>query len=339
MNNRIPELDVVLSSRVRLARNFSDIPFAPKMSDEDARKTIARIVETIGTDREGTAFRLIRLCEMPQSQREMLVEHHLISFDLLKYSQRAAALISTNETLSVMVNEEDHIRIQGLLPGMQLERAADMALHTDDILGSREPFAFDEKWGFLTCCPANTGTGMRASFLIHLPALRMTGKLGAVVQAFGKIGLIIRGLYGDGNEARGNLYLVSNQVTLGRSEEDVIKSVMAPAAQLLNSERLLRRKLMDADADGLTDRVMRSNGILQNARLMSENEFMDRYSDIRLGACLGLLDYDPEKLDRLMMDMQPSSLSVLAGREMNERELDLLRADELRVRLTEMEEK
>ena len=224
-----PEQDVAISSRVRLARNYEDLPFSAKQTREHSAAVIARAQDALAAAGQLENYAFYKMSELDADARSGLVEHHLISYDLLKYATRAAALISSGKTVSIMLNEEDHLRIQGLLPGMQLERAAQLALDTDDILGASYPFAFDAQWGFLTTCPTNTGTGMRASVMLHLPGLARSGQMAAVMQAVAKLGLTVRGIYGEGSEGKGNLYQLSNQVTLGRSEEDVVRTLSTAA--------------------------------------------------------------------------------------------------------------
>lgn len=328
-----PEADVVVSSRVRLARNYADLPFAPKMTAENAEETVRRAAKEIAGSEQGNAYRLIHIGELNDGERKQLVEKHLISYDLLNYKDMAAALISSGETISIMINEEDHLRIQGLLPGLQLEKTAELAFQADDILSRGEPFAFDSKWGYLTSCPTNAGTGMRASALIHLPALTTLRKMGPIIQAVGKLGFTVRGLYGEGSEADGNLYQISNQVTMGRSEEDMIKALIAVTLQIVEQEREERKSQIESDGDLFTDKIMRSVGILLNARLMDGKEFMRLYSDLRLAASTGMIDAPLSAIDQLMKDMQPGSLSVLSGKPLTEREMQLLRASEIRARL------
>lgn len=329
-----PEADVVLSSRVRLARNYQDITFSPKMNAENAEETILRATRRIASSKQANAFRLVRIAELTEGERKQLVEKHLISYDLLKYTDMAAALISSGETISIMINEEDHIRIQGLLPGMQLEKASELAFQADDVLSGAEPFAFDSKWGYLTSCPTNAGTGMRASVMVHLPALSLRRRIGPIIQSVGKLGFTVRGIYGEGSEADGNLYQISNQVTLGRSEEDMIKNLIAVTYQIVENEREERKSMIDADPDQFSDKMMRSVGILLNARLMDEKEFMKLYSDLRLSASTGLIDAPIAGIDQLMKDMQPGSLSVLSGNTLSERDRLILRASEVRARLS-----
>lgn len=328
-----PEQDVVISSRVRLARNYQDLPFAPKLTREVAASVVARAHEALADSPEGDQFRLFRVGDMDEDRRRMLVEHHLISYDLLKYPQYSAALISSGETVSVMLNEEDHLRIQGLLPGMQLERSAQLAFTADDALGAHDAYAFDAQWGYLTSCPTNVGTGMRASAMLHLPALSQSGQIGAIMQAVAKLGLTVRGLYGEGSEAQGNLYQLSNQVTLGRSEDDVIRSLHAATEQIVSHERAMRERAEKKDMYALQDRLLRSWGEAVNARLMSVAELMQRYSDIRYAASMGYLHAPLRALDCLMMDMQPGSLGVRAGKLIGEREGEILRAKLMREQL------
>ena len=228
-----------------------------------------------------------------------------------------------------MINEEDHLRIQGLLPGLQPEKTAEMVFALDDALGADDNYAFDAQFGFLTSCPTNVGTGMRASTMLHLPALATVGKLSALLQAISKLGLTVRGIYGEGSEAQGNLYQLSNQVTLGRSEEDTLKTLTAATTQIISYERGARKALQH-DSTLLEDRLMRSYGELANARILPAKEFMGRCSDLRLAASLGYVDRDYAFIDALMMDAQDGSLSVRLGGERNERERNMARADYVR---------
>ena len=324
-----PEHDVVISSRVRLARNYADLPFSARQSREHSEAVISRAREALERAGQLENYALYRMSELEADARTSLVERHLISYDLLKYASRAAAMISSGKTVSVMLNEEDHLRIQGLLPGMQLERSAQLALDADDVLGAIYPFAFDPQWGYLTSCPTNTGTGMRASVMLHLPGLARSGQMAAVMQAVAKLGLTVRGIYGEGSDGKGDLYQLSNQVTLGRSEEDVIRTLVTAAAQMVENERSAREQLEKRDLLALQDKLMRSWGELTNARLMSGKEFMRRYSDIRFAASMGYLSIPQGELDQLMMEMQPGSLAHKAGRLLSEREAEILRAERL----------
>ena len=264
-----PDQDVVISSRVRLSRNYEDLPFSPKLTPEYANEVIDRTAKSVFSSKHGASFMLLRMNDLENDARNRLVEHHLISYDLLKFSGRSAAMVSSAGTISVMMNEEDHVRFQGLLPGLQLERSAEMALSLDEKVGEDYPFAFDTQWGFLTACPANTGTGMRACVILHLPALAQAGQMGAVMQSVAKLGLTIRGMYGNGAEAQGQLYQMSNVATLGRSEEDVIRSLVAATEEIVNHERAMRENAEKKDMLQLQDALMRSWGETMHARLMT----------------------------------------------------------------------
>jgi len=334
---RAPEEAVVVTSRVRLARNYEDIPFVPMINDVWAAETLRRATDAIAKGPRGEDFSLIRMEELSALERTRMVEHHLISYDLLKFSTMAATLLSSGHTISVMVNEEDHLRIQALLPGMQLERVAQMAYEADDWLGARDQYAFDSQWGYLTSCPTNTGSGMRVSAMLHLPALTKAHQMGAVLQGMSKLGLTVRGLYGEGSEAQGNLYQLSNQVTLGRSEEEMLRSLGAACAQVAKRETELREMMLKADAVGMEDHLMRSAGMLKAARKLASAEMMQRFSDLRLAACMDFVDFTPGELDSLMMDLQPASVSLVAGRELDADERDENRAAQCREALKNLQ--
>jgi protein arginine kinase len=330
--NKTPELDVVLSCRVRLARNYEDVPFTATMTRDYAEETVRRARQAVESCKVGE-YQCLLMKDLSGDDRSKLVEHHLISYDLLKFPEISAALIRSDECVSVMVNEEDHLRIQALLPGLQPEEAARLAFEADDALATSGPYAFDPQFGFLTSCPTNTGTGMRASAMLHLPALTITNRISAVVQAISKLGLTVRGLYGEGSDARGCLYQLSNQVTLGRSEEDIVKTLVAATAQLAAQERSVRNQLREQDAMGLYDRLMRSIGLMANARMMGAVEFMQRYSDLRMAVSMDMVDAKLPDVDGMMMDLQNASLNIYAKHDLNDRERDILRADQLRERI------
>lgn len=325
-----PSQDVAISSRVRLARNYEDVPFMPNMTDEWAEETIRRASEAIMNAPDATAYEGFRLRELSEPEQQELVEHRFISYDLLEYAPYAAALLSSGRTVSVMINEEDHLRVQGLLPGLQLERAAELAFRADDALAEHAAFAFDERWGYLTACPANAGTGMRASVLMHLPALSAANQIGAALQNIAKLGLTLRGLYGEGSEAQGDMFLLSNQATLGRGEEDTLRALEAAAAQVSGHERAIREAIRKQDAVLLEDRLMRSVGILREARILRQRDFMRHMSDLRFACAIGLMDAPVGYIDSLTMDLQPGTLAAAAGRALSERETDELRARRMR---------
>lgn len=316
--------DVVISSRVRLARNYQDIPFPPMMSDTWAQESIRRAEESLGGCHE--RFAVKRLKDMTELECQQLVEHHLISPALMKRSDNAAVLINREEGVSVMINEEDHLRIQAILPGLALDECARLANEVDDCIEQQAEYAFDPNLGYLTSCPTNTGTGLRGSVMMHLPALSIIGQMNPIIQAVGKIGLTVRGLYGEGSDAAGFLYQLSNQVTLGRSEEDILGSLRATAMQVIGHEREARKRLLEHGKVELEDRLMRSWGLLTNARKMDSKEFMKLWSDVRLGVDLKVInDASIDTLNALMEDVQPASLISRFGNELSAKERDVLR--------------
>ncbi len=331
-----PEQDVALLSRVRLARNFSDLPFPALIANEEVELLINRAQEAVDNSGQANIFHLERIKELTDYERGHLVDHFQISNDLLKYADRAAALLSENETISIMVGEEDHLRVFGMMSGLQLERAAELAYAADSWLEKGGSYAFDNQFGYLTSNPTNAGTGMRGTVLLHLPTLRAAGQIGRIVQEIAKLGLTLRGFYNDGSEADGNLYQLSNHISLGRSEEDLLRSLSSSAAQIIEVERGVREKMLSQDELTVIDRLFRSIGILRNARLMTDKEWMQRWSDLRLAVVMGLIDASLTDVDRLMMELQPNSLNTMVGKMLSERERGTVRADILRKKIKHM---
>ncbi|MBQ2955639.1 MAG: ATP--guanido phosphotransferase [Clostridia bacterium] len=331
-----PEQDVAVLSRIRLARNYEDFPFSPVIGAEETELITQRVWTSVEMNGQADAFHFHHLSKMPEDEQGRLLDRFQISNDLLKYRDNAAVMLSKGETISIMVGEEDHLRIFGLMPGLQLEIAADLAYKADSWLEKGSPFAFDNQFGYLTTSPSNAGSGMRGLILMHLPTLRAAGQITRVSQEVAKLGLTLRGQYSEGNEADGNLYQLTSNAALGRPEEDVIRSLIAAATQIIEVERGVREKMLEQDELSVTDRLFRSIGILRNARLMSDKEWMQRWSDLRLAAVIGLIDGSIAEIDRLMMDLQPHSLNASVGKSLSERERGTLRADILRSKMTEM---
>lgn len=331
-----PEQDVAVLSRVRLARNFEDIPFSPMVGKDEADLLINRAQAAVQSSGQAASFHFDRLSDLTEDEQGRLIDRFQISSDLLKYSGHAAVLLSHSDTISIMIGEEDHFRIFGLLPGLQLEQAASLAYTADGWLEKGGSYAFDNQFGYLTACPTNAGSGMRGSVILHLPTLRAAGQIARVTQEVAKLGLTLRGQYSEGNEADGNLYQLSSNASLGRDEEDVIHSLSAAARQLIEVERGVREKMLSHDELSVIDRLFRSIGILRNARLMGDKEWMQRWSDLRLAAVMGLIDASVGEIDRLMMEMQPASLNERIGKKLTEREQGTARADLLREKMSEM---
>lgn len=302
--------EIAVSGRIRLARNYHDLPFH---NQENAATCLKRAYDALHNYTEDL-YTLHILNNMSKDERLSLMEEHLISADLLKNAGTGAALIRKDRQVSIMVNEEDHLRIQAIEVGGGLEHAAQQAFQAEEILEKVCGFSFDPKFGYLTSCPTNTGTGMRASLMLHLPMLTRYKQMGNVGQNVAKLGLTIRGIYGEGSEALGDLYQVSNQVSLGRSEEDIIQAVTAVGKQLIDMESGLRDRSMKRAPAELKDAVMRSYGLLSYAITMDEKEFMQHWSNLRLGIALGMVPTPLSASDELLTTAQNAHVRHFAAK-------------------------
>lgn len=329
-----PEGDIAISSRVRVARNLKGYPFPHLLDAEKAGEIIhaAKLaLEKEQLVQDAGRFEVTRMVELTPVERQILVEKHLISPDLLQNHEKKAVALRDDEVASVMINEEDHLRIQCLLPGLQLKKAWELVDRVDDGMEQTMDYAFSEKFGFLTACPTNAGTGMRASVMLHLPGLVLLDQVKGIFASIAKLGFAVRGLYGEGTEALGNLFQISNQVTMGRPEEEIINSLNAVAGQLLLQEREARKVLLQQRREQLEDKVGRSFGILKYARMITAEESMRRLSDLRLGLDLGLVEgISPDRLTRLMIMTRPAFLLKQQQGEMTPLQRDVLRADIIR---------
>ncbi len=329
-----PSADVVLSSRVRLARNLAGVLFPHQASEADLAKVAEQVQKAIRSVRGLADLVMIRLSETPALARQILVEKHLISPQHAQGAAGRLVAIRPDETVSVMVNEEDHLRIQTLLPGLQLEDALELASQVDDMFESKLDYAFDEKLGYITACPTNVGTGLRASVMVHLPALAATGQAGRVLTAVSNVGIAVRGLYGEGSEATGNVFQLSNQVTLGRSEEELVDNLAGVTKQVISQERGVREKLVRERRDQLEDKVNRAYGLLSHARLITSEEALGLLSDVRLGVDAGLLPgVDARDLNELMVITQPAYLQRIMGKDLGPQERDVRRAALIREKI------
>lgn len=339
MQEEGPDQDIVFSSRIRLARNLNSQPF-PMLATNQQSGTVLEEVQNVLHNKELQMldqFQLVNLQDLNELQKRVLVEKHLISPSLANESRNGAVLLNGNESVSIMVNEEDHLRIQCLCPGFQIREAWDMANQIDDIFESELDYAFDEKRGYLTSCPTNVGTGMRASVMMHLPALVITKQMNRLLSAITQVGLAVRGLYGEGSEAVGNLFQISNQITLGQSEEEINDNLFRVAKQIIAHERTARQKLLSESKHRLIDRVNRSYGILANSHIMDSKEAAQRLSDVRLGADLGLLqaEVSPIVMNELIVMTQPGFLQQLSGGKLSSEARDMRRAELIREKLRE----
>lgn len=337
-----PDADIVVSSRVRVARNLTGVPFPHLLDLEKSREVIDKIKQAItNTQAPGLvgSLELSELSQLSPLERQLLVDKHLISPDLLTNFQSKAVAIRQDEAVSVMVNEEDHLRIQCLLSGLQLKEAWETVNKVDDWLEQTLDYAFSEKLGFLTSCPTNVGTGMRASVMLHLTGLKITNQIGGVFHAIGKLGLTVRGLYGEGTQAAGDLFQISNQVTLGQSEEEIVKNLTSITRQILTQERAARQSLYKSRREFIEDKVYRAYGILKNARILTLGEAMRLFSDLRLGVGLKIISGIHDKLlNVLMIEVRPAFLIKMAGHELSIHQTDVYRADMIRKEFEKSEE-
>lgn len=336
MRNEGPDSDIVLSSRIRLARNFSQIPF-PIIA---AQAELENIQEFFQKEYEHQSFEshkdfeYIPINQLTPIERRTLVEKHLISPHLVKNKQTAGTLISKDEQVSVMVNEEDHIRIQLYFPGFQLAKTLEEAFKIDDWLERKVDYAFDETIGYLTSCPTNVGTGMRASVMIHLPALVITNRINRLLPAINQLGFVVRGIYGEGSGAMGHLFQISNQITLGKSEDDIVKDLESAVSQLIEHERNARNQLMKQSATMLENQIYRSYGVLEYSRIIESKEAATCLSNVRLGIDLGIIkNVSRNILNELMILTQPGFLQQYAQKELTSHERDILRSTLIRERL------
>jgi protein arginine kinase len=321
---------IVLSTRVRLARNLADRPFPPALPAERMEQTEAEIAAVLeATEIEGQPLRYLPLRDISDTEKLVLVEKHLISPALAALGAGRGVALSPEHRLAVMVNEEDHIRLQVISPGNSLQEAFRLADQLDDALEARLDFAFRERYGYLTACPTNVGTGMRASAMMHLPALVMTKQMQQVLSALSPLGLAIRGLYGEGSKAWGNIFQISNQVTLGKSEEDTLVNIEAVTEQVCELENNARQ-IMLSGRSALEDRVWRARGLLSHARIMPAEEALHLISEDRLGVETGLLPATRDTFAALILNLLPAGLRYRHGGEMTEEQLNAARADYLR---------
>ncbi|KNF07984.1 putative ATP:guanido phosphotransferase [Gottschalkia purinilytica] len=330
------EKNIAISSRIRLARNIENIRLPQYMDLEDGKKITDIVNNAVNNSDiiESKDFNFYPINSISNIDKEVFVERHLISPDLLRNPQISSFLLKNDETVTIMINEEDHIRIQALLPGLNLEKAWELCSNIDDAIEKNVDYAFDERFGYLTSCPTNVGTGLRASVMLHLPCLVLTGYINNVLQAVNQIGLTVRGLYGEGTSAIGNIFQISNQVTLGESEEEIIKKLKGIVLQIIAKERDSRNTLLNVNKIQIEDKVYRSLGLLQSARIITAKESMDLLSDVRMGIDLGIIEnINMEIVNKLIMDIQPASVQKIFKEELNSNVRDIRRGEIIRERL------
>ncbi|WP_456083260.1 protein arginine kinase [Megamonas funiformis] len=332
------EADIVLASRVRLARNLKNLPFPNRANINDLaqiKELIIRLIPAIESA-TGLKFDYLEIDKLTHLEQQVLVEKHLISKKLLTNPENRLLILSTDASVAIMVNEDDHLRIQCMASGLDLNTPLAKAFAIDDAIEAYLNIAFDEKMGYLTACPTNLGTGLRASVLLHLPALVMTQQLSKIVNISPQLGLAIRNFFGEDNA--GNIFQIDNQLTLGFKEQELIDNLNSTVTEIISHEREARKALLNYSPDKLANRVWRSFGILKYARFISENEMLDLVSKVRLGVDLDIIDETkPELLNILLIASQKNYIQNLQQNEnMTPQEIDKQRAHIIRKILQEL---
>jgi protein arginine kinase len=330
-----PNSEIVISSRIRLARNLENQPFATRATKASQAEVLKIATEGILQSSIIKRPLLVGIGELDEIDRQFLVERHLVSREHVVHPDHKAVAIGEGEAVSIMINEEDHLRIQVMQSGMNLEDAWSLINALDDQLSEVVPYAYSTDWGYLTCCPTNTGTGMRASVMVHLPSLVITKQINKVLHTITKLGLTARGLFGEGTEASGNFFQISNQVSLGRSEEEIVENIERILKEVIHQEQAAREGLMANSRIQLEDRIWRAFGLLRHAKTISSTEALDLFSAVRLGVDLKILDsgVDRTVVNELFIFSQPAHLQKLEGKALSAKERDAKRAELIRLRL------
>lgn len=323
---------VILSSRIRLARNLADYPFSIKLEADVAKNLISDVCSGIKNYPNSASYNIVDVYNQDINEKLVMLEKHNISMELINKDDPTAVILKDDESTAIMLNEEDHIRIQTIVAGDNIDAAWHKADQIDNWLENSMIYAFHENFGYLTACPTNVGTGMRASFMLHMPLLEMTGQLKNIASALAKFGMVVRGIYGEGSESQGGIYQISNQVTIGKTELENIMSLKNVMLQMVEKETSLREQFSIAPDKKIIDRVYRSYGALSYARVMTDKEAMEHLSNVRLGYMLPNIDLVKPKqpIYQIMMETQIGNLQKNAGRQLNTNERDIIRAEYLR---------
>ena len=330
-----PQSHIVISSRVRLARNLRNFSFPGWAKKTDRISVLECVKPAVESLPEMADAYSAYSQDLSALEKQVLVERHLVSREHAAKGVGSAVVMNRKQTLSIMINEEDHLRIQGIRSGLQLKNVFKLVDKVDTALGEKLDFAFHQQYGFLTACPTNVGTGMRASAMMHLPGLVLSEQINQVIQAVSKVGLAVRGLYGEGTEALGNLFQISNQITLGEKEEEILTRLNKVIEQILNHEVNARASLLEKRAVLLLDNIGRAYGILRHAHSMASKEALNLLSCIKLGTDLGFFPEDGRLIvDQLFMETQPAHLQKSSQQKLQAEERDTLRAEIIRTKLS-----
>lgn len=326
--------DIVISSRVRLARNLRDFSFPNRASNKALNQVLEKISDCLSKVEELKGAIFLNVSNLDELDRQFLVERRLISPNFIKLDRPCGLIIGKDELVSIMINEEDHLRIQSIQSGFEITTAWQVIRRIDDALANSLEFAYSDQFGYLTACPTNTGTGMRVSVFINLSALAIAGKIDKIIQEIAPSEVAIRGFYGEGSDILGNIFQISNQLTLGRTEQSIINRIDNMADQLIAFEQNARSDVFKENRVLLEDKVYRAIGALKYARILSSVEGVNFLSLLRLGTALNLIDsIDGKILNELLVLIQPAHLQKLDDRIINSHERDILRIKLIRKRL------
>ena len=329
-----PVCDIVMSSRVRLARNLADYPFSHWASKKEQETVLETSKQSALSIKKLKDSLFLEIGKLDPIDKQFLVERHLMSKEHMVDSENKGLCVGQDEVISIMINEEDHLRMQVMKSGFNLKEAWQILDDIDTELGNSLDFAYSVDFGYLTACPTNTGTGMRASVMLHLPSLVMTKQIGKVLQAITKLSLTARGLYGEGTEASGNFFQISNQVSLGHKEEDIIDNIDRIIKQIVDHEQSARETLLAQNKEALEDRIWRAYGTLKSAHIITSTETIDLLSLARLGVDLGVIKQaDRTLINELFVITQPAHLQKLEKKKLSPNQRDVKRAEIIREKL------
>ena len=332
--DKVLDSNVVLSSRVRLARNIKGFPFAKRLTADQAKSIVDEVKNAVINDRTpiGSSFQYINMQDLDRNTKLAMLENHIISPELVQKQTPCGVLVNDDNSINILVNEEDHIRIQAMCPGYNIENAWEDADRIDSLIGESVKYAFDDEFGFLTACVTNTGTGLRASFMLHLPMLESNGRISELVNSVSKFGMTIRGIYGECSKPLGAIYHISNQVTLGKSEKEILELLNNITSQIIDKENSLREMAIKNQRIELEDTVYRALGTLKYCVKISSAEAMELLSKVRLGIISGIINTNCCKSNvfNIMMNVQGGNLQSRIGHSANEGERDIERAKYLK---------
>ena len=329
---------VVLSSRVRLARNIAGCRYPASADSETRDRVVGYFDSTRARSELLSQGRYLKASDVDQLDKDFLVERHLISPGFLNGEPSKSLYVSPDERVSIMVNEEDHLRIQALSPGLDPQASFELASRYDSEIGQHLEYDYDPDFGYLTACPTNAGTGLRASVLIHLPGLVLTREIDSIISHISRSGLTVRGFYGEGSDVLGNLFQLSNQNTLGITEQEILRQIVKVTREIVEKEAAARQRLMDEAADMIEDKIYRAYGILKHARVLTSEEVMNLLSAVRLGHAMKIIDFiDVSLINEILLLSQPAHLQKYYGSEMESNRRDFVRAQMVREKMRSIE--